>query len=1128
MEPGKWAADRYRPSTVRSATAGMVLSVAVNLAGCGADLSPGRPVHGPESFTIAGPGPQELHIRAAADETVLVTVSARDVDVKAAIVAGDAAVQHCDAPNRRMGVETLLIEAPHAGTFTVRLERNDHSGAQGEATVEAVALPQVTGADRRRLEAARQDAIACIAFPDVARAAAAAAAYAAAAFSWEKAGDRHRQGLALLHESGARYLRQSDWKASSDLAARAFRALERSAAPAHAAYALRLEGAALDQLADATDYDMKRRESTILRARERLTEAEARFRELAMPYEAGYAVSYRAVSIGEAGDFERSRAEFLVALGLFRDAGDGPAQALALQSLAFQSYEDGRSADAAQEFEAALALIPRDQDPANYAHTLHNSAQPLRTLGRFEEGIARHHEAAEMLRALGDRDGEARALHSLGVAMMHIGETGRARELLQAAIELRGKAGVRREQAVALSNLAELERGAGRTEAALALDRRALELVVAPHERARVLLSLARDHLAAGERKAAREQLEAVLELELPASHRFLGYALAELAALESVEGHAVRSDEYFARALTIHEANASDVERARTIQLRAEAMLRRGDAERALADSAEALALFDSIGTQSLHAEARAAFRASYRDAVEFRIAALLLEADARSGAGSESDAGMLRQAALAVSDRARAQLLAEAAGAAGLHVPQELLGERQLAYELLAGKRQQRDRLLESAQPDSERANELAREIELLRMRARLIEGRIAKALREAPLAGRPDAAAPAASIPPGMLVAEYFIGRGQSWLFEIRDGTVRVHALGPGNRIEALARGLHLAWRKADKRSADRFGQARGLVQVLFRPLGDPPAAGGIRIVPDGALHLVPMALLARLAWPGLPPGAAIVIPSLATLQDDPVADLRGRRQLALVADPVYEAGDARVPARAVPADTRTGDPAPAFGDGGSLRRLPSAAIEARELMALVDEPAATLALVGPDASRDNVVNAALDRYRIVHFATHAFADSRDPALASIALSRFDADGRPLHGALRQYDITRLRLNADLVVLSGCDTALGREIAGEGPIGLAQAFLRSGARAVVATLWQVPDTSTALLMHEFYRGMLRDGRAPAHALALAQDHLKRQSRWSDPYYWAGFQLVSNARLEAGNNNDVAGREE
>ena len=1127
MEPGKEAADRPKPSVPGRGAAAALPVFLAGLAGCGADLSPVQPIHGPAEVIVADSRAHDIRIQAPPDAPILVTVSARDVDVKAAIVAGDGAVQYCDAPNRRMGVETLLVEAPQAAAFTVRLVRNDHSGAQGAATVQAVGLPQVTGADRQRLEAARQDAIACIAFPDVARGEAAAAAYSAAAIAWERLGDHRRQGLALLHESGARYLRQSDWQASSDLAARAFRQFERSDAPAHAAYALRLEGAALDQLADATNYDIKLREGTIQRARERLTEAEARFRKLAMPYEAGYAISYRAVSIGESGDFERSRAEFLVALGLFRDAGDGPAQALALQSLAFQSYEDGRSADAAREFEEALALIPREEDPANYAHTLHNSALPLRTLGRFDEGIARHHEAAEMLRTLGDRDGEARALHSLGVAMMHIGETGRARELLQAAVELRGKTGVRREQAVALSNLAELERVAGRTETALALDHRALELVVAPHDRARVLLSLARDHLAAGNQEEARDQLETILGLELPASHRFLGYALAELAALESLEGNASRSDEYFARALTIHETNASDVERARTIQLRAEARLRRGDRAQALADSAEALALFDSIGTLSLHAEARAAFRASYRGAVEFRIAALLLEAEARSGAGNESDAGTLRQAALAASDHARAQLLAESAGTARLRVPQGLLAERQRVYELLAGKRQQRDRLLESAQPDSKRANGLAREIELLRTRARLIEGRIAEAQGEAPLAVRPDSGALRASVPAGMLVAEYFVGRGQSWLFEIRDGAVRVHALGPSDRIEALARGIHLAWRKADTNSTDRLGQARRLAQILFRPLGDPPAAG-VRIVPDGALHLVPMALLARQAWPTLLPGAAIVIPSLATLQDDRVADLSSRRQLALIADPVYEAGDARLRERAVPANPRKDDPARAFSDGSSLRRLPSAAIEARELLALVGEPAVALALLGPDASRENVINAALDRYRIVHFATHAFADSRDPALASIALSRFSADGRRLDGALRQYDITHLRLNADLVVLSACDTALGHEIAGEGPLGLAQAFLRSGARAVVATLWQVPDTSTALLMRDFYRGMLLDGLAPAHALARAQDQLKRQTRWSDPYYWAGFQLVSNTRLDAGSNNDVEGREE
>jgi CHAT domain-containing protein len=207
---------------------------------------------------------------------------------------------------------------------------------------------------------------------------------------------------------------------------------------------------------------------------------------------------------------------------------------------------------------------------------------------------------------------------------------------------------------------------------------------------------------------------------------------------------------------------------------------------------------------------------------------------------------------------------------------------------------------------------------------------------------------------------------------------------------------------------------------------------------------------------------------------------------------------------------------------------LRRLPSAAIEARELAALVAEGDGILSLTGPHASRTRILAEPLERYRIVHFATHAIADSRDPALSTLALSNWSADGEPVPGALRVYDIAQMRFSAELVVLSGCETALGREIAGESPIGLSHAFLGSGARAVMATLWQVPDTATAALMRDFYRELLFGGNAAPVALARAQMRLRSQPRWADPYFWAGFQLVSIAPLEAGNNNDVAGREE
>lgn len=213
--------------------------------------------------------------------------------------------------------------------------------------------------------------------------------------------------------------------------------------------------------------------------------------------------------------------------------------------------------------------------------------------------------------------------------------------------------------------------------------------------------------------------------------------------------------------------------------------------------------------------------------------------------------------------------------------------------------------------------------------------------------------------------------------------------------------------------------------------------------------------------------------------------------------------------------------------AGGGRGALPRLPAAAVEAREIIRLAGPSTRVLALTGFDASRSRIESERLGEFRIIHFATHAFADSQDPALAMLALSRLDAAGNPIDGTLRSHEISEWRLDADLVVLSGCETALGRELGGEGPIGLSQAFLRSGARTVIASLWKVPDSSTAALMREFYRELILNDRNAAVALQRAQQAVRRQDKWSDPYYWAGFQLVSISPPD-GNNNDVATRGE
>ena len=153
---------------------------------------------------------------------------------------------------------------------------------------------------------------------------------------------------------------------------------------------------------------------------------------------------------------------------------------------------------------------------------------------------------------------------------------------------------------------------------------------------------------------------------------------------------------------------------------------------------------------------------------------------------------------------------------------------------------------------------------------------------------------------------------------------------------------------------------------------------------------------------------------------------------------------------------------------------------------------------------------VTGGRLSEYRIVHLASHAFVNSDHPELSGLALSLVDRRGTAVDGFLRLHHIYNLKLSADLVVLSACQTALGREIRGEGLVGLARGFMYAGAPRVVASLWTVDDQATAELMKRFYREMLGPRRQrPAAALRAAQIGLWKSARWQSPYYWAAFTI-------------------
>ena len=152
----------------------------------------------------------------------------------------------------------------------------------------------------------------------------------------------------------------------------------------------------------------------------------------------------------------------------------------------------------------------------------------------------------------------------------------------------------------------------------------------------------------------------------------------------------------------------------------------------------------------------------------------------------------------------------------------------------------------------------------------------------------------------------------------------------------------------------------------------------------------------------------------------------------------------------------------------------------------------------------------MGAEVSSARVVHFASHGLLNSRHPELSGVVLSLVDERGRPKDESfLQARDVYRLKLSADLVVLSACQTALGKDVRGEGLLGLSRGFMYAGAPRIVASLWQVPDRATSELMKHFYEGVLQQGLRPAAALRAAQIAIRREKRWTSPYYWAAFTL-------------------
>jgi len=391
---------------------------------------------------------------------------------------------------------------------------------------------------------------------------------------------------------------------------------------------------------------------------------------------------------------------------------------------------------------------------------------------------------------------------------------------------------------------------------------------------------------------------------------------------------------------------------------------------------------------------------------------------------------------------------------------------------------------------------------------------------------------------------ILLEYALGDENSYVWVVSRDQFTSYEL-PGQEqirrlVEAFRRTLlPPQWKEGEsaveyqmraRRTEEEF---RAYSQQLSRLLlGNIRVSGPKRIVvvPDQALQYIPFAALslpgpATNSTPLVTRHEVVLLPSasvLASLRKTAVKRAPPTATAAIFADPVFESDDPRVSAFHVRYKNSAHKRPPALtraindiGAASYIPRLPASRGEAIAIAAILrsGDPQGVHIALDFDASRESVLAGGLSRFRLVHFATHGLVDTRNPESSGLILSLIDRTGRKGDGYLRLGDIYKLKLSADLVVLSSCDSALGKALESEGIIGLPRGFLYAGAKSVIATLWKVNDEATAKLMTRLYVRIER-GETPSSALRGAQVEMAQDEQWSNPYYWAAFSLQGDYR--------------
>ena len=787
-------------------------------------------------------------------------------------------------------------------------------------------------------------------------------------------------------------------------------------------------------------------------------------------------------------------------------------------------------------------------------------------LGDADLGLRYARQSVTTSRALGDRDALVTALERVADHTLRMRRLVEALAAIDEAVALVDRSGAATSQRGALlRTLGRIHGAAGDSEQAIVAFRRAAESTSQETDRLVLDLDISRHLNRLGDHAAARDLLEAALA-RLPSQERNVRAAIgAELGASLTRLGEQARARTLQEAALAFVEAGGSSRNQVIVLRDLLATVRAQGDVAAARTLTARLVAAAATLPPAearpvTLREQARTARLLGDLAAAE-AFAREAIEASDSSRAGLRGEA--LRTAyggntAIYVDEAIDVAMARHAAEPAAGHDGRALLlfeqSRARALTDLLAGARVDVRAGLEPALVA--RVTELQRQVAVAdaairaagtavaaRPRVAALEGEIDGYARElAVIDARARETSPryrAATGPPlaslaamqallddDTVLLAFACGELGDHGFALTRTGVDAFALPPlAELTPAVRRVIEVMRRPGAGDAADAQAAGAALGRLVLGPIADRLRhqwrGRRLAIVASGPLEYVPFAAIVVPGGVAASAGAApdwlaasheiVVLPSATVLSllRDAGARRRATQELVVIADPVYSASDPRVVSRLTSA-------VPASGPGvtrGDFGRLVFSRQEARALTQIAGA-AHTTQVLDFDARVESVGRAEVAAARRLHFATHGIVDAVRPERSGLVLSLVDRQGRPTEGILRLNDIFRLQLSAELVVLSGCETGLGRQLRGEGLVGLTRAFMYAGAPRVVSSLWQVDDQATAQLMTGFYRHMLSGGKRPAAALRAAQRELAADPRWASPYFWAGFVLHGDWR--------------